>query len=141
MAEHGELRGLVRKTLNANKTKLWTYKNLAVELELDEKQAANILYQLWIKGEICRHKNKDEDNMSRYAMKIAEENAETYVPREGKSKSRKSAGKVDIKEIGKSFQDIVNKVLSLEAEVMGLLQQNAELEKALKKAREVFDRY
>ena len=141
MAEHGELRSLVRETLNTNKTKLWTHKSLAEELELDVKQASNVLYQLWQKGEICRHKDKSVDNFSRYAKKIAEENALVYVKSEKKNRTRKSSGKVDIKEIRKSFQDIINIVLTLEAEVIGSLQENAEQEKLLKKAKEALDKY
>lgn len=128
-------RDSLRELMNSKKSKLFTSNDLVEELvAFDPPKAKTILYQMWKKGDIQRHKVDDADYGPRYAMTVSEDNIRPYevtrvvnVRRASKEPITKEEAEIffqDIQNACLTFDSILSKCLEFETRFISQIEEN-----------------
>lgn len=139
----GNIQVRIQEAMEAEgKTTLWTKQEIMDTLGLEERPAANALYNAWRFGKIMRHKDKDDDGNHRYALSIKEGQRLDYVPttstgaKPGGTRKKKS-NMITAKELRKLFAAHMNSTAQIEDIVLGLADRLEELEKSHEKIKQL----
>ncbi len=119
---------------------LWTTHEIAEALDVQAKSVENAVYNAWMAGKVCRHKEKEAGKV-RYAAKISSADKVLYEKRPTNNtnaayKPKKRKGhQATGKEIRMLFAEMQRSLMRLEDAVMSKIDDAEETEKNMNKLR------
>lgn len=133
MGSNKGIRDSIRELMGSKKNKLFTTNDLVKGLGLEYIQANTTLYQMWKKGDIFQHIEKDIEHGHRYAINIAEGNFKPYEQTRflKSSVSREPVTKEDVEVFFQDFQNaclifdsLLTKAMELETRLINNLEES-----------------
>ncbi len=125
--------------LHDDPTALWTRAEVMTELDLDQKQAENVLHKMRIAKLIHRHKDSNAEGERQYAIKIAAANIDVHTARTsspGSNAPRKSKVRVlSAKEVRMLFMQIQRQLATMEDAVVAAVEAGEDTRNALAKVK------
>ncbi len=123
--------------LHDDPTALWTRAEVMTELDLDQKQAENLLHRLRIEKLIHRHKDSNAEGERQYAIKIAAANIDVHTKQQyntGSKAPRKSkAQALSAKEVRMLFMQIQRQLATMEDAVVAAVEAGEDTRNTLAK--------
>ena len=119
-------------------TDLWSVNDISEQMGVQSKKIENAVYNLYIKGKLCRHRNKSDENQIQYALKIKDDDRVTYeAPAEKRSYVARRGQKASAKEIRVAFVEIQRAFTRLEDLIMPVIESAEEKDKAQARLKSV----